>query len=215
MDSKNLTPDQIANGRAFTQAIRDGDADAVRRAHAAFPQIMDVKSALGPWMYFAARRSTVEVVFALHDLGADPNLTGTGGADGSNALGAAASAGSLEKVQAIHRLGGAFQTDRSTTNTLLSAVNGGCSEVVDYLLSAGFDATLDYQIAKGVRYDVVCFALESGARQIASQIALHVAAGDTGLAQAHLDDAWDRVQRANPNANPANVPPPPILDVPV
>ena len=112
----------------------------------------------------------------------------------------------------LHKSGADLQTRPSTANPLLAAAHGHHAETVAYLLEAGIDPSITYEVADGVSYDAVCFALEQGARKVASMIALQVTGDDRIAAQAHLDQSWELVKRANRSDAETPIPPPPQLE---
>lgn len=197
----------------FKAALDADDPAELRRVISQDPQsteaLLSEVTVLGPWLSIAAEKNCADIVNALLEHGANPNLKHK--RSQANALDAAAGKGRLGILKILHSAGAEFEISTAGTNPLFSAIYGQSLPVVEYLLNAGIDATVDYEMAKGVRYDAVSFALERGEREIASLIALHVAKGDPAAAQAHLDRGWDAVKRANPNANPDNVPKPPVL----
>lgn len=212
----DLSPEQIALGRSFSAAVKAGDAETVLNVHRQFPEIMTIDTGLQPWMCMAAGRPSLAMLQTLHRLGADPNLRGYGGDDGRNALSEAASHGHLDNVRFAHGIGAEIDTSRPTRNPLIGTTHGRSQAlaVAKFLLDAGIDATVRCEMAEGVFYDALCFALEQGTRDIASLIALHLADGDRPAAQAELDRGRAALSAANPDANPANIPPPPRLDPP-
>lgn len=181
---------ELEDKRAFKTALQSGDVEAVRRIGAEFPNLPCERiPGLEPWMCMAAAGDSVEMLRALHEMGANPNLTGYGGKEARNALHKAASEGRLENVRYLYEIGTEIDLSKPTRNLFFAAVFARSLPIAQYLLEIGVDSTVRYDGYRGPYMDALAFAWESGERAIARAIAMHQAKGDPARVEEILAEA--------------------------
>ena len=200
----NETPSPAAQVSA---AINGNDLTAISKLHNAYPDIFAGKSALGPLLCVAALRADEKIIKFLLEIGLDPNDTKR--PDSENALAIAANKGRLEIVKLLRAHGAKMDVHEPTANPLVSTISSNATDVAQYLLDEGIDATITYSGQNYQGMTAASLALEGGAIDVCHTIVLHIAGGDRDKAQALLLEAYETVKRNNPNAG--SYPPPPAL----
>jgi len=204
---KHLIADVPTPAAQVSTAINGTDFGQIANLHDAYPEIFAGKSALGPILNKAAIRAPADTIKFLLELGLDPNV---GHAPfGENALAVAARKGRLEIVKILRKAGAKLDTSEPTRNPLVAVASSNSVDVAQYLLDEGIDATISYSGQNYQGMTAASLALESGAIDVARTIVLHIARGDRARAQDLLLEAYETVNRNNPDAR--SYPPPPTL----
>lgn len=182
----------------ISKAIRESDLTTLVRFAREQPKELTKLTPFGPWLHFAAVRSTAEIVKFLIGTGADVNARydfekGEISPTGATALRRAASYGRVDIVSLLLENGACLHVENTFCNTLFGAIYSGSSEVVQLIVDAGIDLSVSYPTDTKVNMDAIAYAIERGETSIAKIIAQGLATGDTEKADALLEDAKERV----------------------
>jgi len=139
------------------------------------------------WIGYAAQVGKLAAIEALIESGVD--LMQADAHDGALPICSAASAGHVDIVRYLLKVGIELDVSESVRNPLFSAIVGRSPEIVTLLLEAGIDSTARYNSPSMEDMDAVAFALMRGESKCASIIALWNANGDEKAAEKTLVEA--------------------------
>lgn len=148
----------------LSQAIRDDDPESVASLLSKNPELLHVHTRLGSCVHLAAYEGHLDIVQLLVRLGADINLVPE---RGISPLDEAASTGRLEVVQYLVQQGASLDVSRPGRTPLFSAIYGGHTDVVRFLLEAGMDPHVVYRGKNGRLQNALSFAQEYERTEIA------------------------------------------------
>jgi len=188
-------------------AINSDDMNEVDRLFEVHPDKVHANSVFGPWLAYATHRASVGMVSHLINHSLDPNAPKKHSL--ANSLAEAARHGRLDVVKFLWAHGAKMDVHEPTANPLVSTISSNATDVAQYLLDEGIDATITYSGQNYQGMTAASLALEGGAIDVCHTIVLHIAGGDRDKAQALLLEAYETVKRNNPNAG--SYPPPPAL----